>query len=112
MSIGRLSVALGLAIAFCQPSSVRAEALTIADASLIEFAAGTGAATNRVYLRNLNTFSSAWSGCCEHYYFDLSTPNGMAQFANLLTAIGLKGPISLFKQSASTDGEIVQVGKF
>jgi hypothetical protein len=108
----RLSVVTRLAILLSTSSlatTARADYVGIADASLISFAVTAG---DKVFLRNLNEFNSSWHGCCAYYWFDLATPTGQAQFATLLTAIAQKKYLAIYIASASTGGEIAQVGHF
>jgi hypothetical protein len=81
--------------------------LTVNDASQIKFVVHTD---NKVYVRNLNQFDSAWAGCCYAFWMDLSTDSGRAQYAAFLSAYFSRQKITLLADTAG--GAFIHVGSF
>lgn len=60
-----------------------------------------------LWFRNLNEFSSTFSGCCYNYALNVTTPQGKIFYAMLLTKIGEHKGITL----GFTDGALTLMGK-
>jgi hypothetical protein len=83
----------------------------VTDASQIQFLIGNP----QIYLRNLNTFDSTVVGGSApwgyHYWIDLSTDGGKANWATLLTKMEAHEPIWVYIGSQTADGG-VNIGWF
>ena len=60
----------------------------------------------KVYLRNLNTFSTQALGCCYNYYIDTTTPEGKALFPIFLSNVARGAPIILMIPDNQAPGAV------
>jgi hypothetical protein len=89
-------------------ASVRAETVvTIGDANQLYFQLTSD---NRVYLRNLNAFSSSALGCCYNYYIDTNTQNGRDVWATLLSFMAQNKGIMIGIPDSQQPGPVDYVG--
>ena len=64
-----------------------------------------------VFLRNLNTYNSAFLGCCYNYSVDTTTVAGKSIWAAMLTRISLAQPMYLgFDNGATVPGPVSYAG--
>lgn len=101
------SVILALAMTAQTAAHATSAVLTIDDASQLAFESDSN---GKVYLRNLNQFDSAWSGCCFNYWLDTTTDAGKAQYSYLLSAFFNRQKITFYGDTAG--GIFSHVGFF
>jgi len=82
------------------------DAVTVPDSSLISWQMD---ASGKVWLRNLDQFNSTFLGCCYNYYIDLTTVDGKAKWATMLTYIASGKPLIFFVINKSQVSQITLV---
>lgn len=83
--------------------------VTVPDASQLSYQTDP---SGRVFLRNLNTYSSQALGCCYNYYIDTTTAEGRVLFSILLLDIARSAPLSLFIPDAMAAGPVSFGGSY
>jgi hypothetical protein len=66
----------------------------------------------KVYLRNLNSFNSAFSGCCYNYWVDTTTPAGKSLWAVMLMKISTAQSMDFLVGSAAAGGQVEYAGNW
>jgi hypothetical protein len=103
-----MAIAILLSLSFASRPVMAGAYVVINDPTGIQYAVQD----NKVYLRNMNVYDSAWLPCCYNYWIDLSTDNGKAQFSALL-AHKLSGKkLNIYKNDFATAGPIDILGDF
>lgn len=88
-----------------------ADILIIPDASMVKYQADSN---GFVYLRNLNEVDPAWAGCCNHFWMNVNTDGGKAQFSAFLTARATRTRLVIYaaSKSGSSTQALLHVGDF
>ncbi len=66
----------------------------------------------KVFLRNLDQFNSSWLGCCNNYWFDLTTESGKSHYAYFLLRYASGEAIDLLVNDKTQPNVIHAAGDF
>lgn len=101
--------------ALCTPFASHADDFTLVDKPT-ELKWQLSADSNRVYLRNLDSFKSqsskSFKGCCYNYWIDLSQESGKALWSTVLAHIAQNKSFYISVKDADANGPISTVGNW